>query len=254
MPLYDRPLSHIMAEEPLSELPTTFSSTEMIEWVQAKYPLFKDSTIRAHLRSMAANDPNKRHHNSPRRDVFFKIDRSHYRLYDADRDGLFDEMGRLLTGEEDESDDAGEAYDGPPEDMAFALELHLEEFMEANWQQIDFGASLELYKDSSGRSGRQFTTSVGTIDFLCQDPESGDFVVIELKKGRPSDKVLGQCQRYMGWVKKNLAGADKEVRGLIIAPEPDDRLAYALSVAPNIHLRCYKVDFALFTPPSEESA
>ena len=121
MPLYDRPLSHIMAEEPLSELPTTFSSTEMIEWVQAKYPLFKDSTIRAHLRSMAANAPNTRNHNSPRRDVFFKIDRSHYRLYDADRDGLFDEMGRLLTGEEDESDDAGEAYDGPPEDIAFAL-------------------------------------------------------------------------------------------------------------------------------------
>jgi RecB family endonuclease NucS len=33
---------------------------------------------------------------------------------------------------------------------------------------------------------------------------NGDFVVVETKKGKESDKVVGQIQRYMGWVKRNL--------------------------------------------------
>jgi RecB family endonuclease NucS len=83
------------------------------------------------------------------------------------------------------------------------------------------------------------------IDFLCKDGRSGDFVVIELKKGRGSDRVLGQCQRYMGWVQENLAARGERVRGLIIAPEQDERLRYALKVAPNVDILCYRVSFQL---------
>lgn len=253
--LYDRPLTQILADEALPELPQEFTSSDVIRWVQAKYPKFRDSTIRAHLRSMSANDPNKHHYNSPLRDVFFKRGRSDYRRYDPDTDGIFDEMGQLITegtseGEEDSSDEEFESGVDAQE-MGFALEKHLEEFMESNWGRIDFGRNLQPYFDEADRPARQFPTSIGVMDFLCEDTENGDLVVIELKKGRPSDNVLGQCQRYMGWVKQHLARPGQEVRGLIIAPEPDERLTYALSVAPKIELRYYKVDFELFSPPED---
>ena len=124
----------------------------------------------------------------------------------------------------------------------------IEDFMHANWGRIDYGRSLTLYKSPDGLTGRQFPTDIGVIDFLCEDADSGDFVIIELKKGRSSDKVLGQCQRYMGWVQETLATHGQRVRGLIIAPEQDERLRYALKVAPNVDMLCYRVDFQLVHP------
>ena len=58
-------------------------------------------------------------------------------------------------------------------------------------------------------------------------------MVIELKKGRSSDVVVGQILRYMGWVKEHLAVDDYDqydVRGIIISKEKDDRLEYALKM------------------------
>ena len=125
--------------------------------------------------------------------------------------------------------------------------------MEANWGRIDFGRPLRLYESADGRSGRQYRTEIGYIDFLCEDTASGDLVVVELKKGKSSDAALGQCQRYMGWVQENLANTDRKVRGLIIAPEQDDRLWYALRVAPGMAMLCYRVDFQLFKPSPSQS-
>lgn len=57
-----------------------------------------------------------------------------------------------------------------------------------------------------------------------------------------ADKVCGQLQRYMGWVKKHLA-QDKLVRGIIIAREISDKLKYATSVSPHIEMKTYEVNF-----------
>ena len=59
------------------------------------------------------------------------------------------------------------------------------------------------YEDENGNEGTQYTTDVGYIDILAED-EKGNFVVIELKKGRQSDRAVGQLLRYMVWIKKNL--------------------------------------------------
>jgi hypothetical protein len=73
--------------------------------------------------------------------------------------------------------------------------------------------------------GRQYSTPVGPIDILARD-STRTYVVIELKKGRSADRVYGQCSRYMGWVRKNLAeGAD--VHGVIVARQIDDKLMAA---------------------------
>ena len=58
---------------------------------------------------------------------------------------------------------------------------------------------------------------------------------MELKKGRASDSVLGQVQRYMGFA-YDLAEEGQVGRGAIIAFEDDKRIRRALKVAQGIDL------------------
>jgi RecB family endonuclease NucS len=75
---------------------------------------------------------------------------------------------------------------------------------------------------------RQHPTSVGPVDLLCRDKKTKDFLVVELKKGMSADKVYGQCSRYMGWVRKNLADPDGvKVHGAIVARQIDKKLMAA---------------------------
>lgn len=135
----------------------------------------------------------------------------------------------------------------------FVLEKHLEEFIVSKFDQI-FGGQLVLYSDSEGRDGRQYPTSVGNIDILAREPATGSYVVIELKKGQESDRVVGQITRYMGWVRDNLCEGEEDVRGLIICKDVDERLMCALRVASKIEARCYKVWFELCPPDDLISA
>ena len=129
------------------------------------------------------------------------------------------------------------------ETMEFSMEKHLEDFIEANFNKINFGAKLELYQDEEN-TGRQYPTPIGNIDLLAIDKERKEFIVIELKKNVSSDTVIGQILRYMGWVKENLA-KDKayNVRGIIIVKERDEKLEYALKMVQNVSLFIYNVSF-----------
>jgi hypothetical protein len=132
------------------------------------------------------------------------------------------------------------------EEMAYALEKHLEDFIVENWSKIEFGEKLELYIDKNGNSGQQYyTEEVGYIDLLAKD-KNGNFVVIELKKGRRDDEVVGQVLRYMGWVRMNLCKNSESVRGLIIVGERNPKLKYALTeTGNNISAMVYQVKFQL---------
>lgn len=100
-------------------------------------------------------------------------------------------------------------------------EKMLEDTIEAN-----FSSFAAFVKQPLAFIGRQYETTVGPIDILSRDKKTGEYVVIELKKGRSADKVFGQLSRYMGWVKKNLAkGAS--VRGIIVGSSIDDKLVAA---------------------------
>jgi len=57
--------------------------------------------------------------------------------------------------------------------------------------------------------------------------------------------VVGQVQRYMGYVKDELAEANQKVKGVIIAFEDDLKIHRALSVAPDISFYTYKIHFKL---------
>lgn len=126
----------------------------------------------------------------------------------------------------------------------FALETHLEEFMDKNWGRIDFGRRLQRYVTEEG-NGRQFPAGQWSIDFLCKDTATGSLVVIELKKGQTSDATVGQLLRYMAWVEENVAETGQKVEGIIIARDVDDALRYALKRAAGASVLTYRVDFAL---------
>jgi len=116
----------------------------------------------------------------------------------------------------------------------FALEQHLESFLVANWPSTPLGKTHDLYTIEGESTGQQFPTDTGPIDILAISKNGKELLVVELKRGRASDRVVGQIQRYMGYVQSELAEPGQTVRGVIIALEDDVRLKYALSVAPNI--------------------
>lgn len=130
----------------------------------------------------------------------------------------------------------------------FVLEKYLEEFIVTNFNAI-FKGKLQIYEDTEGNDGQQYSTDVGSIDILAVEKASNSFVVIELKKGRPSDQVVGQILRYMGWVKQNRCADNQTVKGLIICRDPDPKLSYALAMTNNIDVQYYSVSFALRNAP-----
>jgi len=70
-------------------------------------------------------------------------------------------------------------------------------------------------------------------------------LVVELKKGRASDAVVGQVLRYMGYVQEELAETGQTVTGVIIALEDDQRIRRALAVAPSIAFYRCQMSFKL---------
>ena len=129
------------------------------------------------------------------------------------------------------------------------IETKLEQWIVENWTSISFGVSLRLYQENGEAVGQQYDTgSVGRIDLLCIDDSSDSLVVIELKRGRPSDEVVGQMARYVGWVRKHLANG-KNVYGFILAPDFDEKLKYAASAIPGTRLLRYKTKFEVGEEP-----
>lgn len=127
----------------------------------------------------------------------------------------------------------------------FALEKHLEDFLVQNWNQTVLGKHYDIYKEGEF-FGQQYQTDTGAIDILAISKDKKALLVVELKKGRASDYVVGQIQRYMGYVKEELAESNQTVRGVIIALDDDIRIRRALSVANNIDFYKYQVSFKLF--------
>jgi hypothetical protein len=128
----------------------------------------------------------------------------------------------------------------PIQFTSLSLEKDLGAYLESNPSLIEKGLTVIQ---------REFDTKeAGRIDLLCKD-KYGNHVVVELKKGRKSDEVVGQILRYMGWVIKNRKG---KVRGIIIVNEVDDRLNYAIiPLKDMIEIKYYKVRFEIsneYTP------
>ncbi len=154
-----------------------------------------------------------------------------------------DELEQLIAGSQPPAlSHSDESVEDP---NVFALEKHLEDFLVANWEATELGKDFDIYSVDGERVGQQFPSDTGPIDLLCVSKDGKVLLVVELKRGRASDVVVGQIQRYMGYVKEELAENGQAVRGVIIALEDDLKLRRALSVTTAIDFYRYQVSFKL---------
>ncbi len=128
---------------------------------------------------------------------------------------------------------------------AFALEKHLEDFLVQNWAQTDLGKDYDIFEEDGDMVGQQYPTDTGPMDILAIKKDKSELLVVELKKGRASDVVVGQTLRYMGFAAQELAEPNQKVCGIIIALEDDQRIRRALAVTPNIDFYRYQISFKL---------
>lgn len=138
------------------------------------------------------------------------------------------------------------ASDPDVEDAAaFAMEKHLEDFLVKNWAQTELGKDYDIYTEEGEPVGQQYPTDTGPMDLLAVKKDKSELLVVELKRGKASDVVVGQVLRYMGFVKEDLAEPHQAVRGAIIALEDDLRIRRALAVTPSIEFFRYQISFKL---------
>jgi len=129
--------------------------------------------------------------------------------------------------------------------VAFAMEKHLEDFLVKNWAQTELAQQFKIYEEDGELVGQQYGTDAGSIDILAISKDGQRLLVVELKRGRASDVVVGQILRYMGYVKEQIAEPHQTVEGAIIALDDDQKLRWALLAVPGISFYRYQVSFKL---------
>lgn len=153
------------------------------------------------------------------------------------------ELEKLIRGHKS---GAVRSSDASVEDPSgFALEKHLEDFLVANWASTELGKHYVVYEVDGETVGQQYPSDTGPIDILAISKDGKELLVVELKKGKASDLVVGQIQRYMGYVADELAEENQTVRGVIIALEDDLRIRRALRIAQGIDFYRYRINFTL---------
>ena len=128
---------------------------------------------------------------------------------------------------------------------AFALESVLEEFLVSNWGSTALSKKYKILRDENNELvGQQYPTDTGPIDILAISNDEKEYLVIELKRGKASDKVVGQLLRYMGYV-ETILEQGQSVKGMIIANEQDKSMELALKMVPSASFYKYEVSFNL---------
>lgn len=256
----ERPTIREMVREAVQALGSPTSNAAIRDYINSKFGQVNSGTLNCQITICCVNSPSRVHYpenQAPRHctsqyDFLFKTGRGEVKMYDPVTDGLWelrhDDSGRIIVAQcndltivvPDPIADAAEAG------LPFALESHLRDFLARNLGKIKVSQStLQLYIDDHERDGVEYPTDVGFIDILAID-EQENFVVLELKVSKGSDRVIGQIMRYMGWVKKHLANG-KQVSGVIVACGIDDKLKYAASMLADVTLLEYKLRFDLET-------
>ena len=146
----------------------------------------------------------------------------------------FEDTGNILPSSDDGTNET-----------SFALEKYLEEFIVSNWDNLDLGSKYDRHEEEIDGQRKKCRTDTGEIDILALSKDKTEFLVIELKKGRASDRVVGQTLRYMGYIQSEIANSNQHVKGLIIALEDDVGTRRALSQVPQIDFNIYQINFQL---------
>jgi len=133
----------------------------------------------------------------------------------------------------------------------FVKEQHLQQYLVNHWDQMELSDQWEIYSDADDpEAGIEFSTGIGRPDILLTHTSKDRVCVLELKKGRTSDRAVGQLLRYVGWVRDNLedlegVSADSDVEGRLIVNKTSEKLEYAISAVPDLMLYEYEMQVRL---------
>ncbi len=257
-----------MVKEAVQTLDGRASYKQIMSYITPKYPGTKENTIRCQIIACTVNHPSSVYYGSKKvgisngsNNFLFTTGNGQVEWYDPQKHGVWgvikNEEGKLKVSkmETDPENIIFEAFFDPSPlieeeceeenvNLGFPVESHLRDFIAKNIESLQVGnSSLSLFLDEDERSGVEYPTQVGPIDILAVDSHD-NFVVFELKLSRGPDRALGQLARYMGWVKKNLANG-KEVKGIIIARNVDEKLKYAAEVMDKVELYEYEMQFTI---------
>jgi tetratricopeptide (TPR) repeat protein len=121
------------------------------------------------------------------------------------------------------------------------LEMHIVESI-VRGDRV-FGRSLRMY-DEGPYYGRQLPIPECNrrLDLLVEDLDTQDLIVVELKRGRADDAVVGQIASYMAWVRDHLAKPGQKVRGIICVHEASRSLHLSVSSVPELEIRGYRLE------------
>lgn len=145
-----------------------------------------------------------------------------------------EELGRLAAGVFPNEAEV-ERFD---EQIRFQAELELEEFLERHWNKTSFSVGYDFV------ARQMFLDDAGRLDILAKSKDGREYLIIELKLGRASDRVIGQLQTYMGYLQTSGYCANGEtVRGVIIGSSEDPKIRHALKVTQNIDFYVYEMQF-----------
>lgn len=128
---------------------------------------------------------------------------------------------------------------------AFAMEQQLEDFLVQYWAHTELGKEYDIYEEEGERVGQQYTADTGPIGILAFRKDRKKLLVVELKKGRASDAVVGQVLRYMDYAHGERAKEGQVVKGMIIAKEDDQKIRRTLEVVPDVDFYPYQISFKL---------
>ena len=248
MPIYEKPVRLLLKDFVTNQkIPNgqTISKDQVISWFRVNYPKIKTGTITAHLIKMSVNAPTRIHYNANPNgedDLFYKINGSHFRLYEKGNDSLPIYEKLLLEREKVEQAEISEENEEElSQPTGFAYESDLRDFLSKNLTIIE--PSLRLYEEE-GISGVEFPVGGRFIDILAIDKHN-NYVVIELKVSKGYDRVIGQLLRYMAWIETNQAEPTQKVRGVIIAREISEDLHLAASKILEVELFEYDLSVSL---------
>jgi len=247
-----------MLREAITALGGKATYSQIKDYIRNKYGEVNEGTINCQIIICTVNQPSRIHYPENKKprvanskyDFLFSVSRGTVELYDPAKHGVWeirkDEYGKPVVAQAglEEPQEIGSEPTEEEQELLFPLESHLRDFIAQNIRTISVdNHKLKLYIDEDGRDGIEYPTEVGPIDIVAID-EHGNFALFELKLSRGVDKALGQLLRYMGWTKANLA-KNKDVKGVIVAKDIDEKLKYAVSIVPDVHLFEYAMDFKI---------
>ena len=154
---------------------------------------------------------------------------------DQEKQQAFEKELGLLTSGQFPQEDRQERFD---EEIRFNAEKELEDFIEKHWKKTSFAAGYDFV-------ARQMDLDdAGRLDILAKSKDGREYLIIELKLGKASDRVIGQLQAYMGYFLSSGYCANGEtVRGVIIGSADDPKIRHALKVTNNIEFYVYEMQF-----------